>query len=447
MDRLKKGLARASIPAAFVICGLGCLLAALLLTKATLVFAKAGIAKLTDRYLDSVVYVQDIKISPLPEDGGETGGEDAPEGSYDLTLRPAIGYSPAPAFVTIDPEDAPDEARIVSVTTDGAVTVERVSGWVDADRQRLGLYAHIDEIAAVLWYTVCLAAAAVIFYRWKIRRPYRALMEAVFKISQSDLDFVVDYEGADELGRLCGAFELMRRELVRGKKRMWEAVEERKRLNSAFAHDMRTPLTVMQGHAEMISTELSGEADREVIRASVNEISKQVRRLNAFADTMGRLRRLEDYEPRLSPVSACELTEALSETARLVCPGVRMRVYSELGPAVLYTDAQALTQICENVISNASRHAKSIVAVTLRWEDDMAAVEVADDGGGFSPRDLENASQAYYRGEKRGDDAHFGLGLYISSVLAEKLGGDLALTNAPEGGAVVTVRFRPSGAA
>ncbi len=440
MERLKKQLERASIPAAFVICGLGCLAAAVLLTKATLYFAKTSLPEPRKSYEIGVVYAPEDSVAAVPG----TWEEFEESGSDTVTLNPSVGvYTPAEDYaVTGGLEGA--EHRVVFLSTQG-VRVETVAARTGASPLR-GLYDHMDELAAVLWYTVCLGAAAVIFYRWKIRRPYRALMEAVFKISDNDLNFEMGYQGTNELGRLCGAFELMRRELVRGKRRMWEAVEERKRLNSAFAHDMRTPLTVMRGHAEMIESELEGTADSESIRFSVGEISRQVDRLSAFADTVGRLRRLEDYEPRLSPVSAAELASALSGTARLLCPGVAAEVENLLGPAVLYTDAEALAQICENIISNASRHAKNSVRVVLRWQGDKCAAEVTDDGGGFSPRDLECASRAYYRGERRGDDAHFGLGLYISSVLAKKLGGELLLENSPQGGARVTATFLPSGA-
>ena len=63
---------------------------------------------------------------------------------------------------------------------------------------------------------------------------------------------------------------------------------------------------------------------------------------------------------------------------------------------------------------------------------------------GFTKKDLANASLAYYRGEKTQTDAvsHFGLGLYISSILAEKLGGGLQLSNGASGGAKIQIKVR-----
>ena len=70
-------------------------------------------------------------------------------------------------------------------------------------------------------------------------------------------------------------------------------------------------------------------------------------------------------------------------------------------------------------------------------------LEVADDGAGFTRKDLQNAFAPYYRGErsKPASSSHFGLGLYICSLLAEKLGGGMQLANVENGGAKITVKL------
>ena len=82
--------------------------------------------------------------------------------------------------------------------------------------------------------------------------------------------------------------------------------------------------------------------------------------------------------------------------------------------------------------------------ISLRQAQEYLIMTVEDDGTGFTKKDLANASLAYYRGEKTQTDAvsHFGLGLYISSILAEKLGGDLQLANGKNGGAKVQIKIR-----
>ena len=107
-------------------------------------------------------------------------------------------------------------------------------------------------------------------------------------------------------------------------------------------------------------------------------------------------------------------------------------------------DREALAQICENILSNAVRYAKETITISLEQEQEYVIITVEDDGTGFTKKDLANASLAYYRGEKTQADAasHFGLGLYISSILAGKLGGDLQFSNGTGGGAKVQIKIR-----
>ena len=104
---------------------------------------------------------------------------------------------------------------------------------------------------------------------------------------------------------------------------------------------------------------------------------------------------------------------------------------------------EAFIQMYENILSNGGREAKHKIAVSLGREGDALTLSITDDGIGFSQKDLQYASAPYYRGEKPPlvSTPHFGLGLYICHVLAEKLGGSLHLANSAEGGAQVTVKI------
>lgn len=75
-----------------------------------------------------------------------------------------------------------------------------------------------------------------------------------------DLDFALHTASADELGRLCSAFEAMRRALLESNRRLWRQAEDRQRLNAAFAHDLRNPVTVLKGCAGCWSRDWSRAA-------------------------------------------------------------------------------------------------------------------------------------------------------------------------------------------
>ena len=161
-------------------------------------------------------------------------------------------------------------------------------------------YQHVGEIALGVYVAtavLCFFADAWWFYHWKIKKPLSILNHAAQEITDNNLDFQIADSGTDELGRLCHAFEIMRRELVQNNRNMWNAVEERKRLNAAFAHDLKTPLTVIQGHTDLLVHELGDhlEAQPELLE-SITSIQKQIKRLNSYVSTMGDTRPLTEEE-------------------------------------------------------------------------------------------------------------------------------------------------------
>ena len=415
MGGIRKWLRRASIPVAFIICALSCLLAANSLTKATVWFAQKNMNEIEAEY-----------VTVLPMD---TGDVIIGEFTDNLGMQ-LIDGEQAPAYV---------------VRTDGEELLWHSIPLSEEAKKQYDFYVGLDDIAAVLWYSVCLCLAALIFYLWKIKQPFRVLNQAVQKISANDLDFRIEYGGQDEFGRLCHAFEIMRQELEQNNKKMWNSVEERKRLNAAFAHDLRTPLTVMRGHTDLLLSTITEDSDPSgEMTSSVHAISNQITRLGSFADTRGSLQRLEDYEPCLKAISTFALTEMVSQTAAALFPNGQVQIRAELKEQDFMLDKEALAQICENILSNAARYVKEVVTISLEQEQEYLILTVEDDGTGFTKKDLANASLAYYRGERTQADAvsHFGLGLYISSILAQKLGGGLQLSNGTGGGAKVQIKIR-----
>lgn len=104
----------------------------------------------------------------------------------------------------------------------------------------------------------------------------------------------------------------------------------------------------------------------------------------------------------------------------------------------LLLDSGLVLEAVENLVSNALRYAKKQVRVELVYAKHRMTVYVRDDGPGFSPLALREASKAYYSEEK---GEHFGMGLFICRTICEKHGGGLTLINSVEGGAIAAAAF------
>ena len=111
-----------------------------------------------------------------------------------------------------------------------------------------------------------------------------AILEgAVDRIGRKDLDFTVSYASEDEMGRLCASFEEMRKSLEENQKEMWKLVEDQKQLNAAFAHDLRTPLTVIRGYSDFLVRYLpKGTISQEKLKDTLGLLAEQCGRLEAL---------------------------------------------------------------------------------------------------------------------------------------------------------------------
>ena len=114
------------------------------------------------------------------------------------------------------------------------------------------LFGLLSFLMFPLWFGACIFAAARRFFRMRLAPGLAVLDDAAARIADQNLDFTVAYNRDDELGRLARSFETMRASLAESQRALWRTAEERKRLNAAFAHDLRTPLTILKGKIELL---------------------------------------------------------------------------------------------------------------------------------------------------------------------------------------------------
>lgn len=320
-------------------------------------------------------------------------------------------------------------------------------------------------------FVVGIGIVSRLFYRRKLQEPLEILNRAADNIANNDLDFEISYEKQDELGKLCSSFEKMRRTLQDNNREMWRQVEERKRLNAAFSHDLRTPLTVLRGQSEMLC-KYTPEMSEEKIAETAEMMMRHIARLENYVNTMRDLQRLEDIEVKREQVEAAELIKQMQETGIPIVgeynlslnwdvhiseddhPGAHVTDKTSLRSEKRVDDVQnagrkrnikweldilIVMQVYENLIANAAHYARNTITVSAFGDEDFLYLTVTDDGEGFSAKDLSEAAKPFYRAEKETEGEHFGMGLNICKVLCEKHGGYLQLRN--EGGASVTAAF------
>lgn len=307
-----------------------------------------------------------------------------------------------------------------------------------------GLVYNILGICSVVVYPVCFVVSigitSILFYKRQLKKPLEILDGAADHIADNNLDFEIVYDKQDELGKLCSSFEKMRLALRDGNLELWRQMEERKRLNAAFAHDLRTPLTVLKGQSEMLM-KYTPKMSEEKIMETAEMMKRHITRLENYVNTMNVLQRFEDIEIRKQLTEVKDLVKQMEKTGISVCEKKNFELKeNRTDTEKMQLDVPVILQVYENLLANAVRYAEGKVIVSVYIEKDCFCFTVSDDGKGFSEKDLSEAAKAFYKADKETDSGHFGMGLYICKILCEKHGGFLKLEN--RGGAFVTAVFQ-----
>ncbi len=305
------------------------------------------------------------------------------------------------------------------------------------DECTIALLELLPLIAAPVYSALCMIAAVLLFYKDKLKKPLTELRAASEKISSNDLSFSIEYSSKDELGQLCHSFEIMRTALANNFSEMWRQVEERKQLNAAFAHDLRTPLTVLKGYNEMLQTN-EDKQTREIAAT----MEKHISRMEAYVSSMSSLRRMEDTQPEYKVIPLQPFLSSLYESAKIVCTqnGKELFLQNHILLSQLSLDHTFISQVCNNLISNAVRYAQTAVTLSFTLHDNGLLLSISDNGKGFDKNSLQRAANPYFT-EESNHSEHFGLGLYICRLLCEHHNGYLKIENTSNG-ALVSAYFK-----
>lgn len=273
-----------------------------------------------------------------------------------------------------------------------------------------GLYHFLDWMliaVPIFIFSICLFLSAWIFYKYKLRIPIHALQDGIAHIDQQDLDFSLSYKSEDELGLLCRAFDTMREKLKDAFVSLWAEKEKQIILTRALAHDLRTPLTVIRGHNDLIAMSLKNKfLCLENFEAATVAMNENIIRMENYLDNARNMQALEDWQLHPKPISGASIAEKIKGMQAL--NGKISLVIDNKMQEELPLDEALVIRVLENLLANAFEHAMSKVSVSIECKESFLIVLVEDDGKGFSPDALHHAATPFYRedliGEERNED-------------------------------------------
>ncbi|MDO4792156.1 MAG: HAMP domain-containing sensor histidine kinase [Buchananella hordeovulneris] len=281
--------------------------------------------------------------------------------------------------------------------------------------------------AATLTLALVIAAAWPLVRR--LLRPIGELRSAAQSIDEKDLTSRVTVRGEDDLGALAVAFNRML-------DRVESSVRSQRDLLDDVGHELRTPITVVRGHLELV--DVADPADVEAVRdLSIDELDRMSRLVNDIL-VLAKAGQSDFVSPVITDVA--DLTEQVFSKARAM--GERRWVLDEVAEVEANIDASRITQAWLQLVNNAVKYSQDDSAIHLGSSAKRGLLHlwVRDHGIGISAAEIAQITQRFSRGHQAHLHAHgSGLGLSIVESIVRAHAGELQITSTPGQGSTFTM--------
>ncbi|RXF69912.1 sensor histidine kinase [Hansschlegelia zhihuaiae] len=348
--------------------------------------------------------------------------------------------------------------------------VARELGEVREQQRRLLAWSAAIGLLALL----CGAALGYALHR-SIVRPVQALAAGARAIAGGALAHRIPAKGSDEFAALSRSFnemaasletqrtgliaaqqrlhsevELRTRELRDANERLRDVDVRRARFLADVSHELRTPLTILRGETDVA---LRGGPDPSALREALLGVQTQARDLGALLDDLLAFARsdAEDQSLEIAVLRVRDLVTAATQEGEILAGPREILIEAEFadGDACIEADARRLKQALVIGLDNAVKHSPDggRVSVSTSEVNGRLTISIADQGEGVAETDRPRVFDRFYRGEGGRRNAQgLGIGLSIAKDIVERHGGEIALDNRKDGGAVLTITLPTTGA-
>lgn len=302
----------------------------------------------------------------------------------------------------------------------------------------------LNKLALILLIALVLPCCTIITFKWakRLERQLQPILNASKRIAEKDLDFEVEPTGVSEFNTILQGISDMKTALKDSLQSQWRMEENRKEQISALAHDIKTPLTIVKGNAELLEKTGLQEKQKEYAQY----IQKNSLRIEQYAKALIEINKSEQPETvRKVDIPASQFIQKLKQTAAEMAELKQTTVlFHEYNiPENLHIDPELIERAFANVVSNALDYNPGDKPIEICFEGRAAdfRIQVEDHGKGFSEEGLLKADQQFYRGDQsRHASDHYGIGLYFAKNILSAHKGKLIFENkSEEPGARVTL--------
>lgn len=278
----------------------------------------------------------------------------------------------------------------------------------------------------------------------RIQNKMTPMLEVVEQIKVQELGDEVLFSGIKEIDEIITSMDDMKTALKDSLEMQWKLEQDKNQQMSALAHDIKTPLTIVRGNAELLEeTELTDE--QKMYISYITDGASQI--LNYVQTLIEVTKSLQGHEFQKTSVAIEKLLGEIEQQAMGLGKAKHVVINwkaSHTSENILASNDLVVRAVV-NVIANAVEHSLEgeVVHVEVFEENGLLMFCVEDHGSGFSNEALLHATEQFYMEDaSRNSNAHFGIGLYMAKLVAKHHEGDVQLDNSKKtGGAFVTISF------
>ena len=272
--------------------------------------------------------------------------------------------------------------------------------------------------------------------------PIEAITQLANQIGESDLSQRIDLQlPNDEVGRLAQTFNRML-------DRIQDAFQRQKRFTTDAAHELRTPLSIIQIGLDV---NLSHPRTAEQYRETLVSIQEEVERLTQLTSNLLILARADSRSQPMN-YQRLDLSELLRTVVDYISAAAQQKgiaIELDIPPGVeINADEDRLIQVAINLLDNAVKFTpeKGHIAITLRRQPSAAQFTIADSGSGIPAADLPHIFEPFYRADRSRTRSAggLGLGLAIAHEIVQLHSGSIAVVSEPGQGTQLTVTLPTS---
>lgn len=251
------------------------------------------------------------------------------------------------------------------------------------------------------------------------------------EIQNQNLDFSVGTVNIKEVNDVLEAMDKMRSTLKYSLESQWKAEQMRKEQISALSHDLKTPLSIIRGNAELLYDTSLTEEQAEYI-AYIEESSLK---MQDYIKMLIEITKSDNLaSPEFQETSIDSFAQDIKEQAERLClvNNIKLQWIYKCGEEKIYIDKNLLERAIINVLLNATEYSPQEGTITFEiyYKDESVVFSVSDMGKGFNDEALKYAKiQFYMEDSSRSSKIHYGIGLYFADTVVKQHGGSLVLKN------------------